>query len=120
MPRACRSRRRHAQKFPAMNTPVESSAAAYLAKMTPAVTGNDGSGAGFAAACRLVEFGLTFEQAAPLQAEWNETHCEPRWTVAELKHKLADAFKRTSAKTKFTTGRSGFPRDTGNRQAPGV
>ncbi len=103
-----------------MNAPVESRAAAYLAKMQQAVTGNDGSGATFAAACRLVEFGLSFEQATPLLAAWNETHCEPRWTAAELKHKLADAFKRTSAKPHFSNGRSGFPRDIGNTQKPCV
>lgn len=76
-------------------------AAAYLAKLPPAVAGNCGHRATFSAACRLVEFGLTIEQAAPLLAAWNETHCEPRWTEAELNHKLADAFKRTVPKPEF-------------------
>jgi hypothetical protein len=120
MPRAGRSRRRHAQNLPAMNTLVETSAAAYLAKMQPAVAGNDGSGATFAAACRLVEFGLSFEQAEPVLAAWNETHCEPRWTAAELKHKLADAFKRTNPKPEFAKRRSGFHSYIGNPQKPCV
>lgn len=73
-------------------------AAAYLAKLPPAVAGNGGHRATFAAACRLVEFGLTMDQALPLLAAWNETHCAPPWTEYQLRHKLADAFKRTSAK----------------------
>ena len=84
-----------------MPSPAESRAAAYLAKLPPAVAGNGGHRATFAAACRLVEFSLSFEQAAPLLAAWNETHCQPQWTAAELNHKLADAFKRTSAKPEF-------------------
>jgi len=80
-------------------------ARAYLAKLPPAIAGAGGHAATFAAACRLVEFGLSFEQAAPLLAEWNETHCQPHWTGSELSHKLADAFKRTSVKPQFVTGR---------------
>lgn len=83
---------------------IEQRAAAYLAKMPPAIAGQGGHAATFAAACRLVEFGLTFEQAAPLLAAWNETHCEPRWTEAELRHKLADAFKRTAPKPHLASG----------------
>jgi hypothetical protein len=76
-------------------------ARAYLAKLPPAIAGNGGHAATFAAACRLVEFGFAFEQAAPLLAAWNETHCQPQWTVAELNHKLNDAYKRTATKPQF-------------------
>jgi hypothetical protein len=76
-------------------------ARAYLAKLPPAIAGQGGHAATFTAACRLVEFGLSFEQAVPLLAEWNETHCQPSWTEAELCHKLADAFKRTLPKPQF-------------------
>ena len=96
-----RSRRRPAQNFFPMPLPVENRARAYLAKLPPAVAGNGGHRATFAAACRLVEFGLTIEQAAPLFAAWNETHCSPKWTETELSHKLADAFKRTVPKPEF-------------------
>lgn len=84
----------------------ESRARAYLAKLPPAIAGQGGHAVTFAAACRLVEFGLCFEQAAPLLAAWNETHCQPRWTDAELRHKLADAFKRTSPNSQFANGAS--------------
>lgn len=84
----------------------ETRARAYLAKLAPAIAGQGGHAATFAAACRLVEFGLSFEQAAPLLAAWNETHCQPHWTEAELRHKLADAFKRTSPKPQFVNSAS--------------
>ena len=88
---------------------IEQRAAAYLAKLPPAVSGSGGHAATFAAACRLVEFGLTFEQAASVFGAWNETHCQPPWTEAELNHKLAGAFKRTSPKTSFSPMQSPTP-----------
>jgi hypothetical protein len=81
---------------------IEQRAAAYIANMPPAVAGNGGHAATFTAACRLVEFGLTLEQATQLLGTWNVTHCQPPWTEAELRHKLADAFKRTSPKAGFS------------------
>lgn len=46
----------------------ETRARAYLAKLPPAIAGQGGHDATFAAVCRLVEFGLSFEQGAPLLA----------------------------------------------------
>ena len=73
-------------------------ARAYLAKLPPAIAGQGGHGATFAAACRLVEFGLSEADALAALSEWNLTHCEPHWTQVQLSHKLADAFKRTAPK----------------------
>lgn len=84
-------------------------AAAYLAKMPPAISGTGGHAATFAAACRLVEFDLPPAEALRVLTAWNETHCSPRWTEAELRHKLADAFKRTSPKKKFSPLQSSCP-----------
>ncbi|MCX6902814.1 MAG: hypothetical protein NTW03_04935, partial [Verrucomicrobia bacterium] len=78
-------------------------ARSYLAKMPPAISGQGGHAATFNAACRLVEFGLGFETALPLLAEWNQSHCQPQWTDKELGHKLTDAFKRTKPSTKFAS-----------------
>ena len=78
-------------------------ARAYLAKLPPAIAGQSGHAATFAAACRLVEFGLSSEEAFAVFAEWNESHCQPPWTEQALRHKLADAFKRTHPKCDFTT-----------------
>lgn len=85
-----------------MSAPLGSRARAYLAKLPPAVAGNGGHAATFAAACRLVEFGLGYEAAWPLLCEWNASHCDPTWSEGDLRHKLADAFKRTSPKPSLT------------------
>lgn len=78
-------------------------ARAYLAKLPPALAGSGGHAATFAAACRLVEFGLSWESAWPLLLEWNGTHCQPAWCERDLLHKLADAFRRTSPKLQFAS-----------------
>lgn len=80
---------------------LEQRAAAYLAKMPQAIAGAGGHAATFAAACRLVEFGLSFDRALYLLLLWNESHCQPKWTAAELRHKLNDAFKRTTPKSQL-------------------
>lgn len=77
-------------------------AQAYLSKLPPAIAGQAGHAATYHAACRLVEFGLGQEEAWSILAEWNLTHCEPPWTEAELRHKLADAFRRTQPRSCFT------------------
>ena len=76
-------------------------AARYLAKLPAAVAGQGGSAATFAAACRLVEFGLAEGEAWPVLLEWNQTHCQPSWSEGDLRHKLADAFKATRPKETF-------------------
>ncbi len=88
------------KRFWKMRTQVER-ARAYLSKLPPAIGGQRGHAATFVAACRLVEFGLTWEQALPLLAEWNATHCEPQWSERELEHKLQDAFQRTQPQPQF-------------------
>lgn len=76
-------------------------ARSYLAKLPAAVAGSSGHATTFAAACRLVEFGLPREAAWPLFTEWNVTHCEPQWNERDLHHKLADAYRRTRPSTHF-------------------
>lgn len=82
-----------------MNTTAR--ARAYLAKLPPAIAGQGGHAATFAAACRLVEFGIGADTAFELLREWNGTHCQPPWTERDLRHKLADAYRRTSPKDHF-------------------
>jgi hypothetical protein len=76
-------------------------ARAYLAKLPHAIAGQSGHNATFQAACRLVEFGLSFEQAWLVLCEWNQTHCAPQWSERELEHKLKDAFQRAKPKPEF-------------------
>jgi putative DNA primase/helicase len=66
-------------------------AAAYLAKVPPAVAGERGHDRTFHAACVLVQgFDLTIDEARPLLHQWNLC-CIPPWSPAELEHKLHDA-----------------------------
>lgn len=66
-------------------------ARSYLATMPPSISGQDGHGAAYNAACRLVKgFALSNDDAYPLLAEWNE-RCSPPWTESELRHKLDSA-----------------------------
>ena len=68
-------------------------AAAYLAKIPPAVAGERGHDRTFHAACVLVQgFDLTIDEARPLLHQWN-LGCIPPWSPAELEHKLHDALR---------------------------
>lgn len=73
----------------------------YLAKRPPAMSGSGGHDATFSAACVLVEFGLSWDEAWPVLGEWNLTHCLPTWTDIELHHKLADAFRKAKPSKSF-------------------
>lgn len=73
---------------------IANRARAYLAKLPPAIQGQDGSGRTFAAACALViGFGLSEEDALPLLTEYSQ-RCEPPWSEKELAHKLDGARKK--------------------------
>ena len=71
--------------------PIIERASAYLAKMPPAISGQGGDRATFAAAVALVKgFGLSTEEALPLLLHWNHA-CIPPWSETELRHKLRSA-----------------------------
>jgi hypothetical protein len=82
-------------------------ARAYVAAIPRAVSGADGSGATFAVACKLVKFGLSPDDAWRLLLEYNQ-RCQPQWSERELRHKLEDAFRRTSPRTDFVSRASHF------------
>lgn len=66
-------------------------ASAYLAKMAPAVSGQGGDCATYAAAQVLVRgFSLSQEEALPLLQHWNQG-CQPPWSEADLRRKLRSA-----------------------------
>jgi hypothetical protein len=85
-------------------------AAAYVAKMLPAIAGSGGHAATYAVACKLVEFGLGETEALEVFQGWNSTHCQPRWTEGELRHKLADAFRHTAPRADLAEARQSAPR----------
>ena len=73
-------------------------ARAYLARVPAAIAGSGGHSATFHAACVLVNgFGLPPAEALPALMEWN-AGCQPPWSEAELRHKLASAEKASHAK----------------------
>lgn len=73
-------------------------ARAYIAAIPGAVSGANGHGQTFSVACKLVEFGLTPNEAWPLLLEFN-LRCQPQWRERELQHKLEDAFRRAIPRT---------------------
>lgn len=84
-------------------------AVAYLAKLPPAIAGQGGHKATFAAACRAVEFGLDRTEALAVLAQWNVTHCQPPWSESELRHKLEDAFRTATPRPALVTAPAGQP-----------
>jgi hypothetical protein len=67
----------------------------YIAKIV-AISGQGGHDATFRVACRLADRGFTEEQMTELMLEWNNTNAIPKWTEAEIRHKVEDALKRGS------------------------
>jgi putative DNA primase/helicase len=66
----------------------------YLSNFDPAVSGQGGHDQTFDAACTLVwGWALSADEARPILADWNVSHCQPPWTAGELEHKLEDAGK---------------------------
>ncbi|QKK08453.1 MAG: bifunctional DNA primase/polymerase [Planctomycetota bacterium] len=71
---------------------VERRAAAYLDAMPPAVSGQGGHNATYAAATAMVHgFGLDAEAALRLLLGRYNPRCEPPWSEKELRHKVEDA-----------------------------
>ena len=63
----------------------------YLARLPPAISGQNGHNATFYAACSLVlGFNLADSAAIELLHEYNE-RCDPPWSDAELQHKVRSA-----------------------------
>jgi hypothetical protein len=97
-----------------MNTAAVSSidrARAYLAAIPGAVSGAGGHNQTFAVACKLVEFGLSPDEAWSLLAEYNQ-RCAPTWSERELRHKLEDAFRRANPRADFISRASHFRFDS--------
>ena len=66
----------------------------YLARAEPAIEGQGGSDRLFAACCRLMYSALPLATLHHLVEEVYNPRCEPPWSVSEIDHKLADAYRR--------------------------
>lgn len=83
---------------------VSERAAAYVAKMEPAVSGQGGHNAAFKVACALVKgFELNEAEAYSVFVSVYNPRCQPQWSEREILHKLRSAAKQP--------GSSGFLRD---------
>ncbi len=66
----------------------------YLAKMSPSIDGEKGSGRAYAAACAMVMgFDLSIDDAYELLVAEFNPRCVPQWSEKELRHKVEDASK---------------------------
>ena len=75
---------------------ITARAAAYLERMPPAIAGSGGHAATFAAAVALIRgFAMSETEAFPLLMAWNQSHCQPPWSEAEIRHKLRSAATST-------------------------
>ena len=73
---------------------------AYVAKCDAAVAGQGGHATTFAVACKLVHgFDLSPSDALSVLLDWN-ARCQPNWSEADLRHKLASADRAPSAKSR--------------------
>jgi len=71
---------------------VMARAAKYLDTCEPAIQGKNGSRATFNAALKILDgFDLSEEEAVCLLRENYNIHCEPEWSLEELRHKVKDA-----------------------------
>lgn len=59
-----------------------------------AISGQNGSCHTFRAACICYEYGLNNEEATTVMQAYNDQMCDPKWSAEEIKHKLADGYKR--------------------------
>jgi RecA-family ATPase len=90
----------------------------YLAKIDPAVSGQNGHDKTYHVACLLVNgFGLGLDEARTLLHEYSE-HCQPPWTESEIEHKLGQASAAPEPKGKRHLLRNGVSYRYGQSDAP--
>jgi hypothetical protein len=71
----------------------------YLEKLPAAISGTGGHDATFrAAACLVHGFALSESDALAVLRRWNDSHCSPPWSEAELRHKIKSALAKPTDK----------------------
>lgn len=87
-------------------------ARAYLSRMDPSISGQDGHGALWAASLALTRgFDLPYDVALSLICEEFNPRCKPPWSLREIQHKVDDASNDASAS-------AGYLLDPPGRQRP--
>jgi P4 family phage/plasmid primase-like protien len=72
----------------------------YIAKMQPAVQGQDGSAKTLEAGAMTARFGLSADDAWPLMEEFNQ-RCQPPWDERELQRKLDEGHRKVAEDGSF-------------------
>jgi hypothetical protein len=67
----------------------------WLAQQPPSVEGQGGDNYTFSVVCGVVKicYGFDSDEILKVLDEWNAT-CEPPWPAHQLRHKIAEAYKR--------------------------
>ena len=87
----------HSGSVNSSSVSIQERAARYLAKVSPAVSGQNGHSATLLAAEHLVRgFCLSDDDAYPPLSDWSQS-CEPPWSESELRHKLDEARTKGTA-----------------------
>ena len=66
---------------------------AYILSI-PSIQGQNGSNACYRVACLLYEAGKGFDEILAAMEEWNEVCAFPKWSRAELVHKVESVVRR--------------------------
>jgi len=91
---------------------LEDRALAYLDAMPPAIQGQNGSGALYAAATSLVHgFELNEELALLILMERYNPRCVPPWTEAEIRHKVEEAANKPHSQPRGWLANQASPQD---------
>ena len=90
---------------------------AYLAKVEPAIQGQNGSGVTFRAACDIVRFGIDDpETVCQILQDYYNHRCQPPWSRAELWHKAEDACQKETRRDRAPSRAFEPPAWTGDRR----
>jgi putative DNA primase/helicase len=99
------------QAGPRIASSLEKRVIAYLARIEPAKSGERGHNKTFGAACRVGPgFDIPEDEAFRLIKAHYNPRCEPPWTDKQLRHKLADAYKKVKVRGKLLNPRPNRPR----------
>ena len=74
---------------------AERLAIAYIAKMSEAIEGQNGSAAALRVCNKMYEFGLDRDTAKRVFTTFYNPRCLPEWSEKEIDHKLKDAYRKS-------------------------
>jgi putative DNA primase/helicase len=91
----------HTTATPEGWTPAMKACRRLMAQLDDSESGQRGSDPMFSAACLVAEFNLPENESDSVIAWFNETKCKPKWSAAEIAHKLENARTRVADQGKI-------------------